>query len=179
MTEEMPSPGDMFYMALPPEVRAMIDHQHMHAESNAHETMDFLLSMDQEQLRKFRGILGTMSSNEGAIPYYMGLVGGILNQKFHICLACSKNHDEDLANMAHESDEPVELSNQDIADIKISMHEYGVKPVTDEDWSGQVVCTGPCEGAAGGATWANLEARMESRPGIAGCTFCQQKEAWG
>lgn len=190
MSEEIPEP-DAFYMQMPAEIREMIDHQRMHAETSAHETRDFLEDLDEGQLRKFRGILSVFAGHPESVPYYMGLIGGLLATKYNLCLACSKNHDKDLEEMTgsgekHEHvvapppDEPSPAEEAAaIADRQISMHEYGVELVSPGDWYGQVICNGPCEGANGGATWKDLEERMKSPQKDAGCNYCQQKAAWG
>lgn len=190
MTDENPEP-DMVYMQLPPEVREMIEHNKMHAEANAHEVRDFLDGLTEEQLRVFRGILASLSINKRGIPYYMGLIGGLLSTKFGVCLACSKKHDDELKDMAGPGDghERIILDPEDepspaeeaavIADRQIRMAQYQVEPLTDNDWWGQVICTGPCEGAQGHATWKDLETREEDKPGEGGCTFCIQKVKHG
>lgn len=179
MSEERPEP-DMVYMQLPPEVREMIEHNKMHAEANAHEIRDFLDSLDEDQLRVFRGILASLAINKRGIQYFMGLVGGLMSAKFGVCLACSQKHDDELEKMASPDNKPSAVEEPtSIADRQFRMAEYQVEPMIDNDWWGQVICTGPCEGAQGHAIWKDLETREEDKTGPAGCTFCQQKEKHG
>jgi hypothetical protein len=188
--EQIPESGSMFFMQLPPEIQDYISHQRMHMSQTAHDVRDFFEGLDEAQLRHFRGLLGVMIDRPESIHYYVGLVGGLLSQKFNVCLACSKNHDEELKGLAdHEpvlppqtdSDQqaPVDPEVQALAEVKMDMAEYQVAPITEGDWYGPVICTGQCDGASGNAKWKNLDERKESRPGSSGCTFCQQKAGWG
>lgn len=182
---EEPEEGSMIYMQLPPEIREYFAHQRMHAEENGHTALRFLESLDAEQLRSFRGIITGVGSIPDSIPYYMGLVGGLLLKKFDICIACGKNHDEAISEMTGDGPktEPfdrtqysIDLENYavELAD-GVSFLDNGFDPAKAE-----VFCTGPCSQSGGErGNWTNLEQRMERKADIGGCDFCANIQKWG
>lgn len=191
MNDEMPEEGSMIYMHLPPEVRAMIEHQKLHAEENAHTALRFLESLDEDQLRAFRGIISSIAAMEDSVPYFIGLTGGLLHFKFKICLGCGIRHDDELHKMAGDGPKaPVDVDAGpfDHAQYAIDMNAYEVEPdesvsIVDAGFDPEttpVYCTGPCSEKGGTrGKWANMEARKEHKAGTGGCTFCVQIEAWG
>lgn len=189
-TPEIPPEGSMIYMQMPPEVRQMLEHQRMHAEENAHTTLRFLRSLDEEQLRAFRGVLSAVSVTDDTVPYYMGLVGGLLHEKFGVCLGCGNKHDDELAHMAGAGPFPFDVEKE--AAKADEVHEnwqeqydidcaaYAVTPLVAGDPDSMVLCTGPCQSAGGTrGTWDNIEARKERKAGTGGCDFCANIQKWG
>lgn len=165
---------DFEFIELPPELQAALDHHRMHSEQSAHDSRDFLESLDEEQLRILRGMIRVIDLNESAGSYYAGIVSAILSQKFHVCLGCGKKHDEELKDMAGEgktddatswADFVRSLDNETLTELKT----YGVQPVTGE-WP-QVRCEN-C-----GRLYPSLEDRKLNKPDE--CGGCQQIAKWG
>jgi hypothetical protein len=187
VNDQIPEPGSSLFMQLPEEIRHVIEHQVMHAEQTAHDVRDFFEGLDEQQLRNLRGLFVVINNSPEATHYYMGLIGGYLALKYNVCIACSKNHDKDLEEMTGPGGLPAdeiyqpdpEVTEVVLRERKTRMLHWDVTPVLDNDWFGKVICTGPCKGAEGNATWASLEAREEGKLGAGGCSFCMQKEAWG
>lgn len=157
----------MFYLQLPPEVQAEFDRQQMVNMQNAHDGVAFFDSLDENQMRVFRGLLNSIRTQEGAVDYYMGLVSAMLNSKFGVCIACSQKHDEELKHMAGQGEPPQKLSPEDREAL---MKEFSVAYVGEGE---RVMCTN-C-----GAEYPNLEDRMMKVAGPAGCGGCIQKTKWG
>lgn len=182
-TPETPPEGSMIYMQMPPEVRQMLEHQRMHAEENAHTTLRFLRSLDEEQLRAFRGVLSAVSVTEDTVPYYMGLVGGLLHEKFGVCLGCGNKHDDELAHMAGTGQVHVgSVSDEEytLEQFRIDCENYGVEPFTDDNIFSMVLCLGPCKDRGGErGKWSSIQERMDRKAGFGGCDFCVQIQKWG
>lgn len=170
-------------MGPPPEV---VERQRMEGEANAHETRQFLDSLNETQLRKFAGLMMVAAQTEGTMAtYYMGIAAGILDWKFHACLACGKNHDKPFEEMEQKSDIPLDgagemnLNRECCNTLNDAPHTYAchlmlaynVEP--DDDGSLKVMCKN-CN------TWhSSLEDRMMRKADKSGCQGCQQKEKWG
>ena len=169
----------MVYMQMPPEVRQMIEHQRMHAEANAHATLDFLRSLDEEQLRAFRGVLSAVNVTDDTVPYYMGLVGGMLHEKYGVCLGCGLKHDEELKNLTGEGPTE-EASAYTVEQFIIDCENYAVEATTPLNPNSSVECVGPCSEKGGErGRWQNIHARMERKAGTGGCDFCVSIQKWG
>jgi hypothetical protein len=180
--DEVPEEGSMIYMQMPPEVREMIEHQKMHAEANGHQALDFLNGLSEDQLKTFRGIVSGIGAIPDSVPYYIGLVGGLLYQKFNICLACGKNHDKDLADLTGDGPAQAEPTPPDysLEDIGFQLAAYEVEFEIDNATSGPVLCLGPCKDAGGTrGRWDSLEQRMERKAGTGGCDFCANIAKFG
>lgn len=157
--------------------KEQVEQARMNNEANAHETRQFFDSLTAEQLKKLNGLFAMCYTSEGdAAQYFMGIISGFLDQKHKLCLACGKNHDEELHKFAPveeskvsptpvQSDKPV----QDAAERFRLMDEYGLY----EPSSGRFACRN-C-----GTMYVSLEDRMLRRPGKAGCSGCIEREKWG
>lgn len=177
----MPEEPNIMFVTLPLEVQHHIAHQHMQMEQHAHDASTFLESLTEEQLRGFRGILAAIRvGGEDASTYFIGLAGGIMSVKFGVCLACSKKHDEELAHMAGPvaeppvappAEAPPEPLMPDMTEDEraILMEEYGI----EEGEDGKLHCKNCMIHVA------SLQDRMLRKPGVDGCSGCQQKSAWG
>lgn len=157
---------------LPPELRAHLEQHMMVTEQNAHDVRDLFESLDESQLRVFRGILRIVDENPGAASYYAGVVSTQLSFRFGVCLGCGRKHDEELKDMATESGVPKTWT--DIAatldtETLENLHKYHLNVIPNE-WP-RVVC------AKCGKTYVSLEDRMLREPDD--CSGCHEKEMWG
>jgi hypothetical protein len=163
-----------FQMGPPPEV---LERMQMENEANAHETRHFLDSLTEDQLIKLGGIMQLcFSSNGAAAGYYQGVIIGILDYKYKVCLSCGRNHEEEF----HEAvDTELPLKNTCCDTVRGRPHsyecslmvEYGLEP--DDNGSEHVQCKN-CK-----QWYPSLEDRMLRPPGVKGCSSCQQKAKWG
>lgn len=149
--------------------KEQVEQMQMHQEANAHETRHFFDSLDEGQLRKLSGLFQACYQSDGdASQYFIGIIAGMLDQKFKVCLACGRNHDAELKDFAPAEEE--ELPQKRAAEETIElMKQYDVEILI----SGSLVCKN-CE-----TPIASLEDRMLRPPGTAGCPGCVEKEKWG
>lgn len=77
----------------PEEFEAQMEQNRLNAEANRHDMHDWIESMDEHGLRMFRSLLFDYSEHSSA-SYLIGYAGHVLQQKYNICVACGKNHDE-------------------------------------------------------------------------------------
>lgn len=114
MSDEEPIMGP--FGPLPPEQAALIrKHQEEHAR--AHERMEmeadefrhslvrFVKELDQEQLTHLRDlihIIDTKVMGKGTGGYWTGVVTAELETRFSVCLACGRNHEQDLKEAADD-----------------------------------------------------------------------------
>lgn len=109
--DEQPDPFQaMFFGQIPEEARQQMEQQHqmheMAVEVWRHEVRDFLQGLKAEQMRTLRRLMAQFQNEEystGLASYYVGVLSTLLEMKFGACLACNKNHDEDLAVAVQEN----------------------------------------------------------------------------
>lgn len=83
-----------------PNLQQLFDQHALHGEEQAHSARRFLLDLDKEQLRALRGIvLGTLNDPSNGFAY-VGSITTLLDLKENLCMACGKDHDADLQDMA-------------------------------------------------------------------------------
>ena len=169
MNENQP---EMFGVPLPPAiVNAMAhmqehaDHHQMENESWRHEVLDFINSLPAEHLEllhdMFHSITVADSDTKIAISaYYEGIIVS-KRERFGICIACGKNHDEEFAKMTGESIE---------GEPAIDMADYNLEPAGN----GMVRCKN-C-----GWIYASVAERASAGgPDKSNCRGCVSKEKWG
>lgn len=171
--ENQPHPHFMqFFMGPTPE---QVEHARMNHEANAHETRQFFMSLNADQLRKLRGLLDVCYQTEGAAALnFMGITTALLDSKFDMCLACGKNHDKELADFGSgqtiKSDKPFTEASQDSRYDPDLMKKYNMEYAEN----GISIRCSECK-----APSVSLEDRMLRAPGKEGCETCIQKEKWG
>lgn len=163
-----------------------IEHARMNHDMNAHETRQFFDGLTVEQLKKLSGLFSMCYASDGdAAQYFSGIITGFLDQKFNLCLACGKNHDEELNNFAPQRPSVVpyvDPSNGRRACCQTTegkahkadcdyLIEFNLEP--DDGDSEHVQCKG-C-----GKWYVSVEDRMVKTPGIHGCDGCIEKNKWG
>lgn len=152
-----------------------LEQARMSQEAVGHETRQFLDKLTVDELDLLSKIIRTVSISEASGPFYAGLITGIRQQKFNVCLACGRDHDADLAEMIPQPKSEVKAEDEGEPAVGSKKYfelcyHYRVKPVGDGD---QVECEG-C-----GQMYVSLEDRMLRSPGTVGCPTCVQKEKWG
>ncbi|HEY6021872.1 MAG TPA: hypothetical protein VIY48_19010 [Candidatus Paceibacterota bacterium] len=170
MNENQP---EMFGVPLPPAlVNAMahmqehVDHHQMENESWRHEVIDFISSLSVEHLEllhdMFHSITVADSDTKIAISaYYEGIIVS-KRERFGICIACGKNHDEEFAKMTSEG-EPV-----------LDMADYNLEYLDPESHGGLLRCKG-C-----GIIYTSVAERASAGgPDKSNCRGCVSKEKWG
>jgi hypothetical protein len=107
-----------------------------------------------------------------------GIVSGILKYKFHVCMGCGEDHDEDLQSLAstapaREAEEAVLAPPEPTeAEYKARLVEYQLNEI-ETDGMKRLVCKN-C-----GAPSVSLADRMLREPGPGGCPGCQHHTKWG
>lgn len=173
------------------QMKRHMDHQHMHHQDSIHAVKQFLDELNENQLEVLDLILTQSIQTEGmAGQHVRGQIRQILQIKYDIC-ACGESHNPDeilredrgptIPNQdtTHKGKpiQDVELSD-DLTDESLTQEEYlevcekfNVRPKANG--TPKVICNG-CE-----TEYVSLEDRMRRKPGIDGCSACQQKSAWG
>lgn len=170
----------------PPEVLAQMEaqkqHLHMHAQDNTHAIKQLLDDLSVDQLRALDLLVANCGNPMGA-SYFRGRIEAVLEVKHDVC-PCGESHNpDDLLERKVEDhnlpEDPISGAAERAANDMVEaidydklMDEYNVTPVQDE-LEGRVYCKG-C-----GQHYISLEDRMLRKPGIDGCSGCQQKSAWG
>jgi hypothetical protein len=81
-------------------LEAFFDKQQAYNEVKHHGIREAMLGMDEEQLRAVRSIvMGVLEDRDNGWAY-IGSITTILDMKYNICLACAKDHDKNLQEMA-------------------------------------------------------------------------------
>jgi hypothetical protein len=189
---------------LPPEMQAQVaeawNNQHrqveMHSmaiESARHRIVNFLESLDEENLYVLQGMLKNLvadTDNETA-GFYNGLIAGLLAKK-GVCLMCHVRHPDPLA----EADKKDDIDKH--AEKRVTEGEGEVVTFTADAGEGdeeitvgsdryyelvakynlkrenhRLICLG-C-----GTPYVNLRDRMLRKPGPEGCEGCKQTTKWG
>jgi hypothetical protein len=158
---------------------AMVDQQNAHLESSAHQAVNFFDDLNEEQLVTFRGILNALAHRpKQAIPYYQAMASSALKYRFGVCPACTKKHDEVLAEMTGLPGEAIREEPEDVEELKEQARVWNVDFMDNTDGRPlsltPVFCLAEC-----GASWPNLADRMLRKPGPDGCDGCQQKAKFG
>jgi hypothetical protein len=175
----------MFGIPLDPEMVAQIqrerDLHRMSHDQMRHDSYQVLHTLNEEQLKMFSVMLAVMSSQESVYATYLdGYVDGLLEQKYNVCPACGRNHDELPPDMvappppgeAVNEDStapttPYVLTEEDLA----NMEEYNLDDLRDEDTHELLgfICKG-CQ-----LRYISITDRMLKRA----CHGCQLKSAHG
>lgn len=167
---------------MPEELKQAIIAHHMKNDQISHEIAAFFEELNEEQLRILKGVISMLTYADNPVAtgtYYIGLMVGILNQKFKLCLGCAGKHDEEAHKMyedaqAEKLEHPLHMADQ----VKLIPEEeaaqmltYGVSVLKSQYPA--LICNG-C-----GAIFINLEDRMLRPPGVKGCETCKQNQKWG
>ncbi len=99
---------------MPEEVKATIRAQHaahqhhqMLSDQTAHDVVAFIKRLDEHDLMLLRGLVNALAmGTETTHGYYFGLMSVEL-EKFGICLACGKKHDEQLKELLGDAEESI------------------------------------------------------------------------
>lgn len=159
-----------------------IEQARMAGETNGHESREFFDSLNERQLRKLSGLLNHIVNTEGtAGVFYIGLISAFIDIKFGSCMACGKNHDDELAKMSGQKIPDPDI----IAPLNVD-HDPGFpakgtpeydrlmvayNTEQDDDGSDRVMCKG-C-----GLWYINLQDRALRRKDA--CHGCIEKAKWG
>ena len=144
-------------------------------DAHRHETREFLMSLKPDQLIMLIEIIRVTSGSPQAGERFLGMISIILDLKHKLCVACGKDHDKMLEEMAEAPAEPsgapgaaeaeADIFDQTAKNLEVYEMEY------NED--GDLVCKN-C-----GTKYPSMEDRMLRRPGKPGCDPCIQREKWG
>jgi len=194
-------------MELPPEMRAQMEeaeaHRRMHMRDNTHALRDLLAALDKDQLTTLH-MLVHACDNEQTSAYWRGQIAMMLDLKHEVC-PCGTDHDQELGDLmghTHAPDMPEQKGGRPIEDVQLpeepvshAQTEPPFEPVNqaehDETLELYNIELNPdypekaSEGAAEyrckgcGVAVVSVEDRMLRKPGVDGCSGCQQKSAWG
>jgi hypothetical protein len=155
-----------------------VERAKMEHTQNAHEVRAFFDGLSEEQLRKLSGLFGYCAHSDGeAATYYMGVITGIMDFKFKVCMGCGNDHEKALHEMSGPVEDPEPAVEGNSVLVKGSerynktMDIFGMEQ--DDDGSDRVMCIN-C-----GKWYENLQDRTLRPPGKSGCPGCVQKEKWG
>lgn len=153
------------------------------AEARAHEmkvrVYSFLQNLPADDLVTVRDIIALSVGDNGAFAHHaMGICHTLLVVVHKRCQGCGLDHDNDILGGEKVALEQERQSNYEDAAAKLAnevaaqqavMDEYGITRRLD----GQLACS-TC-----GVIIQSVEDRMLRRPGVEGCSSCQQKAKWG
>lgn len=174
----------------------------MHMTDNTHAIKQFFDSLNEEQLRSLDLLLANCDDAR-TVMFFRGRIEMLQQIKFDIC-PCGTNHDDELESMGQPDKPPVqpnattEHKGRPVEDVPLPadlikareefddeaalMAEYRIEENPDHGKN-------PLEfGPAAASPFrcidchigvASLADRMLRKPGIEGCSGCQQKSAWG
>jgi len=169
MSEENEHSHQSFFSFFAGPSKEELERHEMEGMAAAHEMRQFILSLDESQLKKLIPLIKMASDHTEAAFYYVGVAANILDMKYGQCMSCARKHDEELANMAAESE--AAFPPKDSSVYQGLMDEYNMEQ--DDDGSDRVMCKN-C-----GMWYINLKDRMLRSPDKSGCSGCVQKEQWG
>ena len=181
---------------MPEEVKQHIRNEHaaqqhhqMVSEQTAHDVVNFIKKLGEHELMLLRGLVNALAmGSDSTHGYYYGVISVEL-EKFGICLACGKKHDEALQELLSDPNTPkiIQINNPDAinasdqswsnfligltSDDIILLNDYGVDLVRQE--FPKVKCKN-C-----GMDYPSIQERMKTPQKIDGCQGCQHKEGWG
>jgi hypothetical protein len=153
------------------------DHAHQHNQVFIHRLHDWMDTITgEENLRTLRDVLLAAGATEHDVgQMFLGIIAQRLKVEHNICIACNRNHDEELEKMQAQAelvnnDWTSFINNLDPSVIEV-MNELGVEFIPQQ--YPKIKCKN-C-----GKEYVSLEDRMRRKPGADGCDGCQQKSAWG
>jgi hypothetical protein len=164
------------------------EHRHMHFQASVHEVKQLISDLSEEQLKTLNMIVVNSSQSEWAAAVVVGRIEGELQHRFDVCPCGDKHDTDDLLTHAPEpakaevkidpeSEAAMEMMYRGADGFDLASDEYlkscetyGVRPIN----GGPKVECKSC-----GTVSVSLEDRMLRRPGVEGCSGCQQKSAWG
>lgn len=182
---------------MPEELRAQLENERMHGEAYQHDLKHWIESMTEDSMKMLKSIAFQHSDRPSA-AYLVGVINVTLENKFGICHACGKKHDDELTEMlgTPEADTstppktPAKTSHAGAGIVKPDMtmsgpellkwvprseqkqmDDYGVDFV--EFKYPMVICS-KCN-----TEYQSLADRMKRDPGVEGCGDCIQKAKWG
>lgn len=80
---------------LPPEVREQMERHRMQHSEVSHSVYRLMDDLTDEQMEALGNIIRTISNDESAAPYFLGIIASKMSQRTGACLACNKNHDRE------------------------------------------------------------------------------------
>lgn len=165
---------------MPEEIREMFEHQQLANTSQAHEIANFVEGLKEDQLVTMRTMFAMTGGNYAA--FVNGIITKTLDVNFGVCMACSKKHGDELAEMANggtvtppaepveEFPVPTDVDTAPLRELRLkAMGDYNVEPAADDPEG--VVCKG-C-----GLFYKSLVDRMIKGPD--NCHGCIEKAKWG
>ena len=174
--------GFIPFSQLPPEQQEHLQHvmsqmsaqhaeavaqQHMYHEDIMHRAYAFFDTLNEDQLRMQMALIASLDEKTA---FWIGYMTRLAQDKFGICPADGKKHDEELAAMSSQDGKAwVDFVNELPDDTAKKMAVYNMGFVPGE-WP-KVKCN-RCQNE-----YVSLEDRMVAGPDD--CHFCQEKSAWG
>lgn len=185
---------------MPPEIKEALhqerERRDMHMTDNTHAIKQFFNGLDKEQLRALDLLLANCDSATD-VAFFRGRISSIRETKFEVC-SCGKDHEAELASFGPESSADEGRSGGDSSEVvnwtvdptladsadaedqsdEELMVKYGIEenPLYDPH---AFMGASPFRCINCHVGVASLKDRMLRKPGIEGCSGCQQKSAWG
>jgi len=181
---------------MPEEVKQHIRNEHaahlhhqMVSEQTAHDVVNFIKKLGEHELMLLRGLVNALAmGTESTHGYYYGVISVEL-EKFGICLACGKKHDDEFEKLKLDPSTPkiIQINNPDAINTDDQSWANFLRSITAEDIAllqdygvdlvrlefPKVRCIN-C-----GMEYSSISERMKTPQKIDGCQGCQHKEGWG
>lgn len=77
------------------------DKAQMESEIIQHSFNDWIHRMTVDELKILQSLINVISGSPQATAFYMGYIGGILEEKFQHCTTCGANHDSALEHIVN------------------------------------------------------------------------------
>ena len=181
--EDVPTMGMIQFVPFgQPMTKEQRDQHNAEIDATAHRGVSFFDSLNEEQLLTLRNLLMVMHNEPmKVLPYYVGVVSTQLQQRFGVCPACTKKHDDELEKLVEVGQAEMSHGQADTDDEELALQAVAWGVSFDPKIADgrplslvPVFCNEIC-----GATWPNMADRMLRKPGPDGCPGCQEKAKFG
>jgi hypothetical protein len=162
------------------ELQAARQREQMESSAYAHDLAGFFRGLSREDMEHIKVIIYMAAESKSYANQTIGMLSAFAEQKFGICIACNKNHEEQLLPETSKiPGETVKFSkSMTEAEIRSVMKVFDLRfpnegEVSTIEGEVPVICRN-CN-----TLYQSLEDRMRRVPGIDGCQGCQIKSAHG